>query len=181
MFIPIVRHKLDGDFLQLLRQTDVPGRRIKTLCQCRRHRLPVFLLVLPQPGPSFFIAARVGHIENIPQERLAAAVVNDGNTRGTPAHIPAHPLIPEIVLSAGGGVGPLGIDQELLREGVFIEPPRRAEERRPCLMAGGDLPSGMVGQLYIGLELIRHRQEPPSQNPGTAPGRRTPRRSCAPA
>jgi exopolysaccharide biosynthesis predicted pyruvyltransferase EpsI len=35
--------------------------------------------------------------------------------------VAAHPLIPEVPLRAGGGFGPLGIDHQLLREGIFLK------------------------------------------------------------
>lgn len=121
MLVPIFRRKLGRDLFQLLRQTAVSGRRVKSLLQRRRHRPGVFLPIFPQPGTGLRLAARVIHIEHIPQKRLAAAVVDDGDTHSAPPHIPAHLVLPGVVLGAGGGVGPLGMDQELLRERIFLK------------------------------------------------------------
>ena len=179
VLVPVFRRKLGGDLLKLFGQ--VAAGNVKPLCQRRRYRVPMFLPIPPQLGPGVLFAASVGHIEHIPQERPVPAVVDDGDACGPPAHIPAHPLVPEVVLCAGGGVGPLGIDQELFGEGVFIEPPRRGEEGRPLLIAASDLVGGVIGQLRVGLDLTRHRQGSPSQSPGTGRGRQIPRPSCAPA
>ena len=121
MLVPILRRKLGRDLLQLPRQTAAAGGDLKPPLQRRRHHPGVFLPVFPQPGTGFRPAARVIHIEHIPQKRFAAAVVDDGDARRTPAYIPAHPFFPGVVLGTGGGVGPLGIDQELLRERIFLK------------------------------------------------------------
>lgn len=177
--VPIFACKLGGDLFKLFSQ--VAAGHVKPLFQRRRYGVLVFLPILPQPGPGILSAAGVGHIEHIPQKRPVSAVVYDGDARGPPAHIPAHPLIPEIIFRAGGGVGPLGVDQELFGVRIFIETPCRGEKGCPFLIAAGDLMRGMVGQLCVGLDLTRHRQGPPSRSPGTGPGRQTPHRSCAPA
>ena len=179
VIVPIFRRKLGGDLLKLFRE--VAAGHVKPLLQRRRYRVLIFLPVLPQLGPGFLSAAGVSHIEHIAQKGPAAAVVDDGDARGSPTHIPAHPLIPEIIFRAGGGVGPLGVNQELLGVRIFIETARRGEKGRPFLIAAGDLVGGVVGQLRVGLDLTRHRQGPPSQSPGTGQGRQSPRPSCAPA
>ena len=121
MLIPIFRRKLGRDLLQLLLQIAVPGWCVKPLLQRRRHHPDVFRPVFPQPGASFRLTACVRHIIHISQDRPAAADVDDADARRTPAYIPAHPFFPGVVLGTGGGVGPLGIDQELLRERIFLK------------------------------------------------------------
>ena len=129
VIVPVFPRELGSDLFKLSRK--VGAGHAKPLLQHRRYRVLVFLLVLPQLGPGFLPAAGVGHIEHIAQKGLAAAVVDDGNASGTPPHIPAHPLIPEIIFRAGGGVGPLGVDQELFRVRIFIELLSRANLRVP--------------------------------------------------
>ena len=119
VIVPIFRRKLGGDFFKLFRK--VAAGHIKPLLQRRRYCVPIFLLVLPQLGPGVLTAASVSHIEHIPQKGPAAAVVDDSDTSGPPPHIPAHPLIPEIIFRAGGGVGPLGMDQELFGIWIFLK------------------------------------------------------------
>ncbi len=129
VIVPVFPRELGSDLFKLSRK--VGAGHAKPLLQHRRYRVLVFLLVLPQLGPGFLPAAGVGHIEHIAQKGLAAAVVDDGNASGPPPHIPAHPLIPEIIFRAGGGVGPLGVDQELFRVRIFIELLSRANLRVP--------------------------------------------------
>ena len=179
VFVPVFRRKLSGDLFKLIRK--VAAGNVKPLLQCRRYRVPIFLLVLPQLGSGVLFAAGIGHIEHIAQKRPVSAVVDNGDARSAPPYIPAHPLVPEIIFRAGGGIGPLGVDQELFRVRIFIETARCGEKGRPFLIATGDLVGGVVGQLRVSLDLTRHRQGPPSQSPGTGQGQQSPRPSCAPA
>ncbi|NBI10615.1 hypothetical protein D1641_11415 [Colidextribacter sp. OB.20] len=119
VIVPIFRRKLGGDLLKLFHE--VAAGHVKPLLQRRRYRVLIFLPVLPQLGPGFLSAAGVSHIEHIAQKGPAAAVVDDGDTRGSPPHIPAHPLVPEIIFRAGGSVGPLGVNQELFGVRIFLK------------------------------------------------------------
>ncbi|MGN0770573.1 MAG: hypothetical protein ACI4N0_07670 [Christensenellales bacterium] len=47
-------------------------------------------------------------------------------------------FVPLLYLGAGGGVGPLGVDEKLLLEGVFIKPRRRPKKRLPFFGAADD-------------------------------------------
>ncbi len=135
VFVPVFRRKLGGDLLKLFGQ--FTAGNVKPLCQRRRYRVLIFLLVLPQLGPGVLPAAGVGHIEHIAQKGPAAAVVDDGDARGPPTHIPAHPLIPEIIFRAGGGVGPLGVNQELLGVRIFLKLLSRGNVRLSKKFDGG--------------------------------------------
>ncbi|WP_295757878.1 MULTISPECIES: hypothetical protein [Clostridia] len=119
---PVFVRQLCGDLLQLLREAVCAGD-LKAAFQRRRHRVPVFLPVLPEVGvqPLFILPARVGNIEHIAQRGPAPAGVQEDDALGAAPDVPAHPLVPEVPLRAGGGFGPLGVDHQLLREGVFIE------------------------------------------------------------
>ena len=119
VFVPVFRRKLSGDLFKLIRK--VAAGNVKPLLQCRRYRVPIFLLVLPQLGPGVLFAAGIGHIEHIAQKRPVSAVVDNGDARSAPPYIPAHPLVPEIIFRAGGGIGPLGVDQELFRVRIFLK------------------------------------------------------------
>ncbi|MDE7262072.1 MAG: hypothetical protein K2N78_08465 [Oscillospiraceae bacterium] len=121
---PVFLRKLAGDFLKLFREI-FPIRDTVPLYQCRRHNFPVFIPIGPKSGPGVFLASGVGHIEHVPQDRPVSAGVNEGNPLGATPHIPAHLVVPKIVFCAGGGVGPLGIDHKLVREGIFIDLTRR--------------------------------------------------------
>ena len=48
--------------------------------------------------------------------------VQQGNALGAAPDIAVHAVIPDIVGCTGDGVGPLGVDHELVGVGIFIEP-----------------------------------------------------------
>ena len=125
MLVPVFPGKLGSDGFKLFSQS-VSAGNAEAIFQRRRHNVAVFLLIAPEVGRrGVLAAARVGHVEHIAQNRPAAAVVDEGDAGGSASHIPAHSLIPEIIFRAGGGVGPLGVDQELFAERIFIDPARR--------------------------------------------------------
>lgn len=119
---PVFFRQLYGDLLQLV-QKAVRAGDLKAVLQRRRHRVLMFLPVLPEVGIQrlFILPVCIGNVEHIAQNGLAPAVVKKRDAPGAAPDVAAHPLIPEVPLRAGGGFGPLGVDHQLLREGVFIE------------------------------------------------------------
>src|SRR5699024_6378882 len=113
--------------------------------------------------------------------------------------IPAHAVVPQVVLGAGGSVRALGVDHQLFMERIFVEAGGGGEKARPLLPAAGELPRHLVGHLrvlfcfgwhgilssFLVLYKSRAARWPPCgskqcvihQNPGTAPARQTRRRS----
>lgn len=51
-----------------------------------------------------------------------AGVIQQGDAPAAPVYPAIHPTVPELNGGAGDGVGALGVDQELIPEGVFINP-----------------------------------------------------------
>ena len=118
--VPVFVCQLRGNLLQLPREAALPGN-IESLLQSRRYCVPVFFPVLPKVRIQAIVhAACVGDIEHIAQNRPAPAVVNEGDTSGAAPDVPAHSLVPEVVLRAGGSVRPLGVNHQLFREGIFL-------------------------------------------------------------
>lgn len=110
----------------------------------------VFFPELEQIGiPGIFAAACVCHIKYIFQFRIIPGSVNKGNACILAPDIAAHLLIPGVVVSAGGGVGPLGENHELLMVGVFIQPCHCLQKGGPVLVTACDLDSGLVCQLSV--------------------------------
>ena len=119
--VPVFVCQLRGNLLQLAREAALPGN-IESLLQSRRYCVPVFFPVLPKVRIQAIVhAACVGDIEHIAQNRPAPAVVNEGDTSGAAPDVPAHSLVPEVVLRAGGSVRPLGVNHQLFREGIFLK------------------------------------------------------------
>ena len=122
ILIPIFSRQLLGDLLQLGGEAIRTGS-VKAALQRRSYHVLVFRLILPEVRvqPGLIPADGIRDIEHIAQDGPALAAVNEGNALGAAPDVPAHPLVPEVPLRAGGGFGPLGVDHQLLREGVFIE------------------------------------------------------------
>ena len=122
VFLPILDCQFPGDPLHLIGKP-ILIRNSKTIFQRCCHHIPVFLLVLPQVRvqPSIIHTARVGNVKHITEDGPALAIVNKGNALGPAPDVPAHPLVPEVVLRAGGSFGPLGVNHELFRERVFLK------------------------------------------------------------
>jgi len=84
----------------------------------------MFLLpVLPEIGcPGILSATGVGHVEDVFQPGIVASGINEGDALAAPANIPAHLIVPKVIVRTGSCVRPLGEDQELLVVGVLVEP-----------------------------------------------------------
>ncbi|HBT23044.1 MAG TPA: hypothetical protein DD439_00240, partial [Ruminococcaceae bacterium] len=76
-----------------------------------RHRPDVLFFQLPQPGGARVgPGAGVGNIEHITQPGPVPGIIHQGDALGPAPHIPAHAVVPQVVLGAGGGVRALGVD-----------------------------------------------------------------------
>lgn len=142
--IPVVSHCPVDDFFNQVRER--PGiSHFKAVCQCMGNCQFVLSPELEQVGiPGIFAAPCVRYIEHILQFRVVAGGVNEGNARILAPDIAAHLLIPGVVVSTGGGVGPLGKNHELFMVGVFVQPCHCLQKGSPVLIAAGDLDGGLV-------------------------------------
>ncbi|MSC49828.1 hypothetical protein [Faecalibacterium prausnitzii] len=118
--VPVIRHQLPGNICKLLADT-LPADAVG-LIQHLRNRLHQIRAELPHLRVTG-IAAHPGvrHIENVVQARESAGFVQQCNALGTPAHIAVHPVAPNVKFGAGGGIGPLGVDHQLVRKGVLVQ------------------------------------------------------------
>ena len=118
--LPVVSCQYGGDLLQLVGKTALAGDA-KAFFQSGGYGLLMLRAVLPQPGAAGVLPfAGVRHVKDIAHPVFSGTGVNEGNAFGPPHHIPAHLLVPEVVVGAGGGVRTLGINQQLLAKRVFI-------------------------------------------------------------
>jgi hypothetical protein len=75
----------------------------------------------------------IANIENVLEGRLfRVRPVDERHTFRAALHPAPHPLIPEVDSGAGGRARPLGVNEHLVHERVFIHLPRATEERRPA-------------------------------------------------
>ncbi len=178
VFHPILVGKLDRNLFKLVGKAMLAGNLISVL-QSRRNRVLMLRAVLPEIElTGVFTPASVRNIKYIFQTRPVTAVINEGNSLGAAPYIPAHGVIPKVIIRTGRSIGPLGENHHLLREGVFIKPRRRSQKGRPPLVAASQPGRDALGHLCIALQFTRHPRPPRLQNPGTAPARQTLHRSC---
>src|SRR5699024_3022125 len=148
VFVPVFLRQLGGHISQLLGQ--VVAAHIVVAFQHSRQRPNVPFLQLPQPGGAgMFPRAGVGNIEHIAQAGPVPGIVHQGDALGTAPHIPAHAVIPQVVLGAGGSVRALSVDHQLLMEWILLEPGSSGEKARPLLPTAGELDRDLLRHLRV--------------------------------
>ena len=92
------------------------------LAQHFRNRLFQVVVELPHLRVTG-IAAHPGvrHIENVVQARKSAGFIQQGDALRATPDIAVHPVAPNVKFGAGGGIGPLGVDHQLVRKGVLVQ------------------------------------------------------------
>ncbi len=119
--VPVVLHQFAGEVCQLLgevRVADPVGFR-----QHLGHRFPEGKIHLPEVRVQGVSAgAGIRHVKDIPQVRGAAAVIQQGNPLRAAPDKPVHPVVPDVILGAGGGIRALGVNQKLVGIGVLVQP-----------------------------------------------------------
>ena len=150
MILPVCTRLTLGDLGQLKMQT-VNSRNIIFLFQHGSDGGFIALIDLPQEGiEGSTPGAGVGYIEHIVQRKLPSVIVQQGDALGTSPYIAVHGVIPQIVLGASSGVGPLGMNQQLVTVLVFVQSGRRGQIGSPAAIVAGNLPRGVLRQLYVG-------------------------------
>ncbi|WP_444337088.1 hypothetical protein [Phascolarctobacterium succinatutens] len=134
--VPVICHQFPGNIGKLLADTlsaDAVG-----LAQHFRNRLFQVVVKLPNLRVTG-IAAHPGvrHIENVVQPGEAAGFVQQSDALGTSAHIAVHPIVPDVKVGAGGGIRALGVDHELVRKGVLVQPGCGSQVIRPAFPIPG--------------------------------------------
>ena len=100
----------------------------------------MFFFQCPQPGSAgVFPCAGVRNIKHIAQTEPVPGIVHQGNALGAAPNISAHPIIPQVILSAGSGTRTLGVNHHLLMEWILIEAGGGGKKARPLLPAAGEL------------------------------------------
>ena len=141
-----------GNLLQLLCDTAIIGNG-KLFLQSGGNCLRMLRVVFPEIGAAgAFGCAGICHIEHIFQLRSVPGVVDEGDTFRTPTNITPHSFVPQFVVRAGRGVGPLGVDHELFVVWVFVQPCGGGKKIRPALIAAGYLRGHVVCKLAVLLQ-----------------------------
>mgnify|MGYP007124114166 CR=1 FL=1 len=91
------------------------------LLQSMGNNLLMFRAVFPEVGTAGALcAAGVRYIEHIPEPGRIPGVVNEGDSLCASTNVASHAFVPQVVLGAGGGIWPLGIDHKLLMVRILV-------------------------------------------------------------
>ncbi|WP_338428114.1 hypothetical protein PXW01_00055 [Faecalibacterium taiwanense] len=134
--VPVGFCQLSGNVRNLLAEPFMVNAVF--LRQHFRYRLEQVIVELPHLRVTG-IAAHPGvrHIENVVQSGKSAGFVQQSDALGTPAHITVHPVVPDVKVGAGSGIRALGVDHELVRKGVLVQPGCSGQIVRPAFPVPG--------------------------------------------
>jgi len=118
----------------------------------------VLLPYLPQVRlPRTAHRSGVRDVKDIFQAWLSPPVLSyDRYALGTGLYPPAHGAVPQLHAGTGSCIRALGVDQELLVKGVFVEPGGRVQIAHPAIGVPRDGLGGLVCQLGYLLQFACH-------------------------
>ena len=132
---------------------------IQTILLCEHLSDAIFhaFAELPEVDASrTWPSAGVRDVEHIAQARTVAATVNERDALASTTDIPPHLILPGVIVRAGGGVRPLGVDHNLFGIGVLVEPADRPQKGRPGLIGAGNLLGRLLRHLRKEFEFTWH-------------------------
>lgn len=141
----VIVHQLLRNIYELLAE---PFMADAVFCgQHLRHRLEKVVIHFP----SFRVAriapySGVRHIENVVQSGKSAGFVQQSDALGTPAHITVHPVVPDVKVGAGSGIRALGVDHQLVRKWVLVQPGCGGQVVRPAFPIPGQAVRRALGK-----------------------------------
>ena len=143
--VPVICHQFSGNIRKLLADTlsaDAVG-----LSQHFRNWLFQVIVVLPQVKVTGIAAhPGVAYVKNVVQSRESTGFVQQSNALGTPAHIAVHPVVPDVKVGAGGGIRALGVDHQLVRKGILVQPGCSGQVIRPAFPVPGQAVRRALGK-----------------------------------
>ncbi|MEQ2458707.1 hypothetical protein AAAT28_05940 [Faecalibacterium duncaniae] len=143
--VPVIRHQFPGNIGKLLAYTlsaDAVGGG-----EHFRNRLFQVIAVLPHLRITGIAAhPGVAYVKDVMQARKSAGFVQQGDALGTSAHIAVHPVVPDVEVGAGGGIRALGVDHELVRKRVLVQPGRSGQVIRPAFPVSGQAVGRALGK-----------------------------------
>ena len=131
------------------------------LAQHLRNRLHQIRAELPHLRVTG-IAAHPGvrHIENVVQARESAGFIQQGDALRATPDIAVHPVAPNVKFGAGGGIGPLSVDHQLVCKGVLVQPGCGGQVVRPAFPVSGQAVGRALGKGEIFFGFAWHSVPP---------------------
>ena len=157
--VPVICHQFPGNIRKLLADTlsaDAVGGG-----EHFRNRLFQVIVVLPHLRVTG-IAAHPGvrHIENVVQARESAGFIQQGDALRATPDIAVHPVAPNVKFGAGGGIGPLSVDHQLVCKGVLVQPGCGGQVVRPAFPVSGQAVGRALGKGEIFFGFAWHSVPP---------------------
>lgn len=157
MFVPVFRRKVIRNLFQLFFQQRHGGPKAEGFRQIGFQRGEMFLLYPPEVhGPGGTAGAGIRNVKYVPQAGAVPTGIYQCNALGAALHIPAHPVVPEIVSGAGRCIRALGVNHELILIGILVQPGRAAQETLPRFLIRSGHEGGAFGHLRVILGLFVH-------------------------
>ncbi len=148
--VPVIRHQFPCNVRKLLADTlsaDAVGGGEHF--RNRLHQIGTELPHLRVTG----IAANPGiaYVKDVVQSGKSAGFIQQGDALRATPDIAVHPVAPNVKFGAGGGIGSLSVDHQLVCKGVLVQPgccgqvvrpafPVSCQSRLPCAGQGRDIP-----------------------------------------
>ena len=119
--VPVVSHQFSGNVGKLLADTfpaDAVGGG-----EHFRNRLFQVVVVLPHLWVTgIAVHPGIAYVKDVVQPRESAGFVQQSDALRATPDIAVHPVVPNIIVGAGGGIWALGVDHQLVRKRVLVQP-----------------------------------------------------------
>ena len=132
----------------------------KGVCQVLHDGALISLLHSPYGDRIAGTGVGVRQVEHISQPVLRIPVIHQQGDTLRALVDPSAETVPGVDFRASRSVGPLGVDEELLLEGVLVVVRCGRKKRHIATGAGYDIRSLSFRKLYHKLMLVRHRNHP---------------------
>ncbi|WP_455758523.1 hypothetical protein [Ruminococcus champanellensis] len=153
--VPVICHQFPGNIRKLLADTlsaDAVG-----LAQHFRNRLFQVVVKLPHLRVTGIAAhPGVAYVKDVVQPGESAGFIQQGDALRATPDIAVHPVAPNVKFGAGGGIGSLSVDHQLVRETVLVQPGCCGQVVRPAFPVPCQTVCRALGKGEIFLGFVWH-------------------------
>ncbi|XBM20730.1 hypothetical protein ABI153_09285 [Faecalibacterium prausnitzii] len=157
--VPVICHQFPCNVRKLLAYTlsaDAVG-----LAQHFRNRLHQIGTELPHLRVTGIAAhPGVAYVKDVVQPGESAGFIQQGDALRATPDIAVHPVAPNVKFGAGGGIGSLSVDHQLVRETVLVQPGCSGQIVRPAFPVPGQAVGRALGKGEIFFGFAWHSVPP---------------------